>query len=597
MHPYVSPIGEMWITPNRLPTPETDFLSERLDAGVLKGTTGLLLIALAIGTLLRFYGLTDRGLFDYDEAWYLLEAKSVYDAGSFLIDRAFGEHDGQPIGPAIRDYLRARGTVPHTSFKPGHVAVVLASFLVFGLHDYSPFLFSAIFGIGTAILLYFLGRTFASRREALFSSALLACSASQIPYSRSSYAQADSVFFVVLGVWLWARSRQEERLKPIVLAGAALGFAVTCHYNTAFVPFCIVALDLISRGLQFRRISVLLPRAAAWGTGIAAAPLLFEGPGQLAKGLALVPEDFLTYVEQYTNRNTGGMASSLRWTTEGFPYVLDHFLATEGIAVILVGMIGLAVVSLRLRRQPIETVLLLVLGVLPALGWLFAMKEVDVRFRTFPVTFPFLALIGGAGCAWLVDQAGRLSIRRSVLTTALVFFLCINGAIRAYPIVTLESGYREATNELLDYVANEGGTIGFRPGSSWPIYYFYLSSAYDRLHVDVRSRIDFYRQKDQILPAGDFEPVDMWRYWRGFRMRGGQHLVSHLEQLRTSGTPIVRVPNPITDMPRHFREAMGDSARNCFDRILEIPESNTIQFYDLRSQTGQQVVTWNPEDR
>lgn len=546
-------------------------------------TVYLLLMALAVGAVLRLYGLTERGIFDYDEAWYLLEAKSVYDAGTFLTDRLQGEGTNDALGPAIKGYLRERGTVPHTSFKPGHVLLVLASLVVFGLHDYAPFVFSALFGIGTAVLVYFIGCKIGTRREALFAAALLACSASHIPYSRSSYAQADSVFFVTLGVWLWVRSFELDSIKSVAAAGAALGFAVTCHYNTALVPACVVTIDLARRLIARDAFIDLGRRCVAWTAGVLAAPLLFEVPARIAKGSGLVPSDFLTYVEQYTNRDTGGMVSSIRWTLDAFPHVTDHFLSTEGLPVILVGLFGLLVLTTQLPARPLRGALLISLGVLPALGWLFAMKEVDVRFRTFPVAFPFLAMIGGIGLSQAIELAKRASIPAKGLTIALVILICSNGIIRAQPIVHMKSGYREATHDLLQYAQHEGGTIGFRPGSSWPIYYFYLSAAYDDLDQDLQSRIDFYRQKDQVVPAGDFEPADMWRYWRGYRMTGGDRLIEHLERLRTERSPIVGVPNPLAEMPSQFREAFGDSAQNCYARILATPGTNAIWFYDLRN--------------
>ena len=535
--------------------------------------------------MLRLYGLSERGIFDYDEAWYLLEAKSIYDAGQFLIDRILNGGDGTPLGPAIRDHLRERGTVPLTSFKPGHVLLVLTSFLVFGLHDYSAFVFSALFGIGTAILVYFLGCRLGTRREALFAAALLSCSASHIAYSRSSYGQADSIFFVALGVWLWIRSLESDNLKEIFGAGAAMGFAITCHYNTALTPIFVVAVDAVRYWNKRRAFTPLLKRSAVWVSGILAAPICFELPARLAKALGIVPADFLTYLEQFFNRGTAGMAATIHPTLDAFPHVTEHFMATEGLIIIAAGMIGLAVVLGRLRQEPLSGGLVIILGVLPALGWLFAMKGGDIRFRVFPVTFPFLAIIGGIGFAQLAHLGGRIPRAARILVPALILLIAVNGIIRAQPLVKIRSGYSTATDELLNYAGREGGTIGFFPGSSWPIYYFYLSAAYDNLDAGLRSQIDFYRQQNEMESAGDFEPVDAWRYYRGYRIKKGKDLIAHLENVRKEATPVVRVPNPASQMPRHFLEAGGDSSYNCIDRALASPEANTITIFDLRGIT------------
>ena len=40
---------------------------------------------LVVAVTLRFEGLTSRGILDYDEAWYLLEAKTLYNTGRYAL--------------------------------------------------------------------------------------------------------------------------------------------------------------------------------------------------------------------------------------------------------------------------------------------------------------------------------------------------------------------------------------------------------------------------------------------------------------------------------------------------------------------------------
>ena len=140
-----------------------------------------------------------------------------------------------------------------TGFKPGHDLLVLLSFLLFGIRDYAPLVMSAICGVLTVGVVYLLGRDLLDRQTGLLAAAVLATSTFHIIYSRSAYAQADSVFFLALGMWLWFRAGSDRPLLLRFLAGASIGFAFTCHYVVLMFPLLMALLEAVRSRLQRAR--------------------------------------------------------------------------------------------------------------------------------------------------------------------------------------------------------------------------------------------------------------------------------------------------------------------------------------------------------
>ena len=547
---------------------------------------------LCVAAILRFQGITDRGIFDYDEAWYLLEAKSLYDAGSFLTGRLGGSipPESGSLPADLKGYIKARGTVPITSFKPGHNLVTVLGFAVFGVHDYALLVLSALCGVLTVLCVFHIGRDMFGPKAGLVSALVLAVSAFHIGYSRSGYAQADSVFFVALGTWLWYRAyTQGPGLSwGLFLAGLSIGFAFTCHYNTALIPLILVAVEVLVCLVRGLGLSRLVKRLGLLGSGLLVPLLAFEIPGRVAKALGSAPDGFLTYTEQFFHRNTHQAVENMRLTLKPMAVVLAGWLDTEGALVLLAALLGIALSLRRLRHRPVEYALVLGLAVLPALPWLVMAKGVDLRFRLFPVMFPGLSILSGVGFVCLLECLGRIkAIRRvpsGVLVAALCGVLIGMGALRARPVLAARSTYREAADRLLRYAADHGGTVGFRPRSVWPIWNFYLSARYDDVPEDLRSRIRLYAQKDDFVPAGDFEPLDFWRYFRGVRIHQPE-LLTYLEGIRESAEPVVRVPNPMAMSTQTCFEMAGISIDRALEAVFtRYPQSVDIEIYDLRNR-------------
>jgi|GEM_PF-4514201 len=186
-----------------------------------------LLLILAAGTTLRFYGITQRGLFIPDETVYYraaLAAKSAIEG--------YLKHPGGNFLSAL---------LPITdSFagKPFHVLLGTLSLFIFGLRQYSPIMMTAIFGVLTIWLIFLAGKKLYGEKAGLIAAMLLAVCAFHVYYSRSFMAHADQTFFTTLAAFLYLSGRRTP-------AGLVLGLAFTLHTVTVFYLPIFVFLEIV----------------------------------------------------------------------------------------------------------------------------------------------------------------------------------------------------------------------------------------------------------------------------------------------------------------------------------------------------------------
>lgn len=551
-----------------------------------KTVTILLCAILLLAGSLRFYGLTQRGIFDYDEAWYLLESKSLYDAAGFVYDAATGDRSGDQT---LRDYLKERGNVPITSFKPGHTLLVFLGIVLFGVHDYASFFVSAILGTLTVWIVFRLGKMMFDDRVGLLAALILAVSTFHIGYARSGYAQAKAVFFIALGVYLWFASTQHIDRKRLLLSGLSIGYGFSCHFNLFTIPLAVVGLEALHQHQSGTSLPDRIRQFGRLGLGMAAPLVAFELPARILAMLGKLPEGQLSYYEQYFYR--GQLAEYLHFSLEGGIALCEKLWMAEGPIVVLglVVGIGAAVRSVRNLKQAT----LLALFLVPALPWAILSVGLPPLYRTFAVLSIPVSLLAGVGLVQLIDHLFGSSIRLRALQATGVSVLVVGVALVA-ELLPLRSTYREATETWMEYAEEHGGEIDILPGSSFPIWYFYLSTQYDKVPSSLRSSIAFYPgKKDLMPPAGAYDVIDEKRYMNAIRTDRPE-LTAYLDGL-TSVEPAVSFSNPVAHLPARFREVGGEKIGEESEKLRRKAASAYITVVDLREAPDRSLTAtvWN----
>lgn len=560
----------------------------QLFRGEQRATAIVLALILVLAAGLRFYGLTERGIFDYDEAWYLLEAKSLYDAGEYMLAKISGDELGNV---ALKDYLKVRGDTPITSFKPGHTVLVFLGLLAFGLNDYASFAMSAILGTLTVWIVYLLGSKMFGRRAGLLAALILAVSAFHVSYSRSGYAQAKSVFFVALGVYLWYTSTRSSSRQKLFPAGLAIGYAFSCHFNLFTIPVVMVLVELLHQRQIQQPIVERARSLAILGSGMATPLVLFELPSRILAIIGKLPDGQLSYYEQYFYR--GALTAKLHFSIDGAFALADKLWVSEsGLAVIGL-LIGFTVSLTRIRD--IRYASMLALFFLPALPWSTMSVGLPPLYRTFSVLAVPFALLSASGLIALIDAIRFRNRRLSAFAfTAAAVILLGTGLSLTAGLLPLRSSYRETTDAWIDYVEKNGGVVSIMPGSSWPIWYFYLSARYNGLPEITRQHIQFYPGSTDPIPSeGDYDVVDIKRIGRAILCENTE-LQSYMSSLQNVHQ-VARMPNTAAALPDRFLEAWGPEFEGPLKQSYLNPDHAFTTVFDKRSR--QSIgVTQNIQD-
>jgi 4-amino-4-deoxy-L-arabinose transferase-like glycosyltransferase len=198
----------------------------------------LLLVVVALATALRVYQLKDlpAGFF-CDEAGLGYNAYTIASAGTDEAGHRF------PL------FFWSFGV----SYKnPIFVYAAALPVKLLGLDEFSVRLTSAVFGVGTVIGIFFLGRALFSGWVGLFAAILLAVCPWHLHFSRIAFELISFPFLFVIGMTFLVHFTQGRR----TLAAAMVFFAL-CFYAyqpaNLFVPLFLVGFMLLYLPLLLRR--------------------------------------------------------------------------------------------------------------------------------------------------------------------------------------------------------------------------------------------------------------------------------------------------------------------------------------------------------
>jgi 4-amino-4-deoxy-L-arabinose transferase-like glycosyltransferase len=206
---------------------------------LFKSKLFLLLVIILVAGFLRFYelGQNPPSLAWDETAW-------GYNAYSLGID---GKDEFGRFLPL--NYLESFG-----DFKPPVYAYLdVIPVKLFGLTEFATRFPSALFGVLTVLITYFLaGRIFQKSKHkdqiAIFSALFLAISPWHIMLSRAAFEANVAAFFIIGGVWLFLCGAQEKKWNLVL---SAVFFVISIYtFNTARVVAPILVLLL---GIVFRK--------------------------------------------------------------------------------------------------------------------------------------------------------------------------------------------------------------------------------------------------------------------------------------------------------------------------------------------------------
>jgi hypothetical protein len=513
---------------------------------------------LVLAATVRLWGIGAQPVLYFDSGVYLGEGAFLASAAERAATAIFATGPGntlERIALATED-----GTDGHSPdiAKPGHAIVLAISMLLFGKTAFAGALVSALAGIGTVAVTYAIGLRGWGRRVAIPAALLLAVSGEHLVYSREPLVEADGLFFATLAALVYLQARSWRGLAG---AGLLWGIAFTCNNRLSYLPAVVLLAELASwpgwgglirRGL-IMAVGFVSPLAA-----IEAAYLIARGIGR-ATGTRT---DWLDYAQQlaaFSRMNPPDRVRFDQWPT----FFVDLALM-DGLGVLALLLVGIAVVVWRLRCRPWSRADLLLAGSLLIPVALYSVYSTgEVRMRHFSLALPWVMLAAALGLAWLTSALGRNQHwARAAALTVLV-------ALAVPRIIALDSA-PSGMSAILQAIGTQKTA-----STNGPVLAFYVGEA----NTNARLREAFVNVPADLPPLAATYPllvVDMQ----------AAVFAGDLTDMYARATPRLVVPNGndtwyLADLLEHYGIAWGG-----WDDLLAKWRANSaaasqLRLYDL----------------
>lgn len=538
----------------------------------------VLVVILASAVFLRFYNFLGKGLWEWDSAFYANIAKSPVLTVRWTVANWDDLRSGAVGLSELKDYLFNRGVSGFPGVKPGHTALLALSFVLLGVEDYAVQVMSAVFGLLVVALGYDLGKRFFGQEVGLVAAAALAVSGNQVYFSRSGYPQTDTVFFTLLGTYLYLKSWEaERRWRWLLLAGMSFS-AIPVMHQSAVVTIAVVLLAELWRWLAHRKVTGLRRGFRDLFVLAAPMPMPFIVAEIVVRGFLRVSGWRPPSAEEVTplERNLSkafGLFFTDEWAIEWDGY-LRRIWELEGPVVCVLALIGLAVLVWRWRRQmgrAPQNAIIAAQFVWPLVFW--TLSGVITTMKAVQTVLPPVALLAGVGVSALMKSIGRSRQWRRLgvlwLGTAAIL---VWGVVNTWPLLPLTGGYGEAAEQAVAYMETHGGEMTANQGSVNTLWLFYVGNLYDEASPQVQAAIDL----DTLERQGDFVVLDWNRYTKPEKHRSLMEMVEDCQ-------PVVVVSNPRAVIPLRFWPKQNRALRAVHAAAREQPDLDAIEVYDLRT--------------
>jgi 4-amino-4-deoxy-L-arabinose transferase-like glycosyltransferase len=417
-----------------------------------RGETLLILGALALAAVVRLWGLGGQPILYFDSGVYLGEGAFLASAAEHAATALVSPGPSNPLERVALATQTGTDAHPPDIAKPGHAVLLAIAFLLLGKSAFAGGLVSALAGLGTVAVTYAIAVRAWGQRVAVAAAVLLAISGQHVVYSREPLVEADGLFFATLASLVYLRSTSA---KGLVAAGALWGVAFSCNNRLSYLPAVFVIAELAC----WPGWGGVVRRGVVVAIGFLAPLVAIEGAYLLARGVgraAGLPTDWLDYVQQlvaFTRMNPPDRVRFDEWPT----YFVDLALM-DGLAVLLLVLVGSGLVLWRLRRGPRTRAELLLAGsVLVPLAIYSVYSTGEVRLRHFSLALPWVMLVAGIA----LDQLSALASRyRPWVFSAAMLALVLAAVPRIVALDAAPSGMPAVLNAIGDLpVASTNGPV------------------------------------------------------------------------------------------------------------------------------------------
>ncbi len=397
------------------------------------------------------------------------------------------------------------------------------SMQVFGESAFAFRLPSAILGIASVYLLYLIGRKLFSEKAALFAAALYGVTLNSVYIFRSGLQEPYVIFFVLLAIYWFLKSLEEERY--LIWTGVAIGLGVLSKY-TAFI-----IVPILLSYLFFYKKDYFLNKRFWIGAGIAVflfSPVLIYN-WELYKTVGHFDFQFSYIFGQHPDAWKVTPGKEIGTLTDRITNFAPRLVATNSWLFLLLASAGILSFVFRFLKDP-KIVLRQYAFLLVWLIWLLVLIfKIGPSYRFLTLLGPGLALVIGCLLAWCME---KIPVKQFVIAVLVLIFgfeiaYAWNNQIAYYPVgptpwlaskVRYEN-YNWGYNELGDWLEKE--LAGKMPAIVFDLKYEFLTQLRDRVLEEDRQKflepypalIVYYGNFDQAAKLWELDRLHIYHGW------------------------------------------------------------------------------------
>lgn len=185
----------------------------------------LLGVLVVISSFLIFWNLGKNHLIPWDEAIYAKIAKNMVLDNKYIVQRWYNLWESVWYE------------------KPPLYMWCMAFFMKFlGFNAWAARLPSAIFGLGTMVITYLLGKKLFNKTVGFLAGLALVTTTQFLYYSRASMLDITATFFLVLSIYIYLFALEKDKRSLWVLSGVVIGLSAMVKGVVGLLPFPIIGL-------------------------------------------------------------------------------------------------------------------------------------------------------------------------------------------------------------------------------------------------------------------------------------------------------------------------------------------------------------------
>ena len=174
------------------------------------------LMLLTLGLVLLNLG--KNHLLPWDEAIYANIARNMTESGEYIV---------QNWKPGVIWYEK----------PPLFMWMMGGAMNLFGVSEFSARLPSAVMGIASVLLVYFIGKRMFNKTTGFIAAIVLLTTFNYLYYARASMLDVTATFFITAGIFSYWLAKSRHKVQWWLLAGVLTGLAVMVKGVVGFIPF------------------------------------------------------------------------------------------------------------------------------------------------------------------------------------------------------------------------------------------------------------------------------------------------------------------------------------------------------------------------